>query len=135
MVDVVLETLREACAANSFNVYAYCFMPDHLHLELAGQTEQADLASMMRAFKGLAATRARGRGVRNLWQKGFYDHILRPGENENAVAWYIFNNPARKGLVADPRSWPHSGSWMFDWRKAIAPQENFVPPRKKIVGA
>ncbi len=72
-------------------------------------------------------------GIRGLWQKGLYDHVLRPGEDDNAVAWYIFNNPVRKNLVSDPRAWPHSGSWMCDWRKAVAPPEKFVPPWKRAV--
>jgi REP-associated tyrosine transposase len=130
VVQVVLQALREASRANLFGVYSYCFMPEHLHLELAGQSDHAQLAAMMRAFKGLASARAREGGIRNLWQKGFYDHVLRPRENENAVAWYIFNNPVRKNLIADPRSWPYSGSWMFDWKRAVAPPQPFVPPWK-----
>ena len=130
LVDVTLRALRESCVANAFDVYAYCFMPDHLHLELVGLSDRSNLATMMRAFKGSAVAKARVCGVHNLWQKGFYDHVLRPGEPENSVAWYIFNNPFRKNLVANPRDWPHSGSWMFDWRKAVAPPEELVPPWK-----
>ncbi len=46
------------------------------------------------------------------------------------MAWYIFNNPVRKGLVKDMREWPYSGLWMFDWKKAVAALEEFVPPWK-----
>lgn len=130
MVEVALWALRNASTAKGFDVYAYCFMPDHLHMELVGLSDRSDVAAMLRAFKGSTTARARALGVRNLWQKGFYDHVLRPGERENAVAWYIFNNPVRKGLVAEPTAWPHSGSWMFDWKRALAPREEFVPPWK-----
>jgi hypothetical protein len=63
-------------------------------------------------------------GLNDPLQKGFYDHILRPDDNADAVAWYIFNNPVRKGLVNDARDWPHSGSWMFDWKKAVTRRRN-----------
>ena len=130
LVGCVLAELEKACARHAFSVYAYCFMPDHIHLELVAAEDQSNLPEMLRDFKGHAAARARVIGIRDVWQKGYYDHVLRPGENENAVAWYIFNNPVRKNLVLDPRAWPHSGSWIFDWRKAVAPPQEFLPPWK-----
>jgi REP element-mobilizing transposase RayT len=75
------------------DVYAYCFMPDHLHLELVALTDDSDLIQMMKGFKGEGTSVGREAGTRNLWEKGFYDHILREDENAEAVAWYIFNNP------------------------------------------
>jgi putative transposase len=132
LVSTLLTELDQTCAQQNFSLYAYCFMPDHVRLELVGTDDQSNLPEMLREFKGHAAARARLTGVRGVWQKGYYDHVLRPGENEDAVAWYIFNNPVRKNLVSDPRAWPHTGSWMFDWRKAVAPSEEFVPPWKKI---
>jgi putative transposase len=130
LVGNLLDCLREKCRAETLDVYAYCFMPDHLHLELVGLSESSSLVALLKGFKGKATSIGRRDGIRNLWEKGFYDHVLREGENVNAVAWYIFNNPVRKGLAKDPRDWPYSGSWMFDWKKAVTPPEEFVPPWK-----
>jgi hypothetical protein len=33
----------------------------------------------------------------------------------------------RAGLAKTIGEWPFSGSWMFDWGKIAAPQEQFVP--------
>ncbi len=130
LVRVLLDLLREQCSICSFDVYAYCFMPDHLHLELVGLSGSSDAIMLLHDFKGIATSQARALDVRNLWEKGFHDHILRDDDDHNAVAWYIFNNPVRKGLVKDPRDWPYSGSWMFDWKKALAPIEQYNPPWK-----
>ena len=130
LVKRTLDLLRAQCSSHWFDVYAYCFMPNHLHLELAGLADGSDAIVLLHDFKGTATPAARALGVRNLWQKGFYDHILREGDDHNAVAWYIFNNPVRKGLVQDPRDWPYSGSWMFDWKKAVVPIEEYKPPWK-----
>lgn len=127
LVACLLDVLRGECTAHSMNVYAYCFMLDHLHLELVGLAEDADLIQTLKGFKGETTSVGRAVGIRNVWQKGYYDHILREDENADAVAWYIFNNPVRKGLVKDPRAWPYSGSWMFDWKKAVAPPKEFIP--------
>ena len=130
LVRSLLRLLRELCSVHSFDIYAYCFMPDHVHLEPVGLSESSDAIKLLHDFKGVATSHARALGVRNLWEKGFYDHILREDDDHNAVAWYIFNNPVRKGLVRDPRDWPYSGSWMFDWKKAMAPIKPYVPPWK-----
>ena len=130
LVGLLLDLFRAQCSSCSFNVYAYCFMPDHLHLELVGLSGNSDAISLLHDFKGNATSQARTLGIRNLWEKSFYDHILRDDDNHNAVAWYIFNNPVRKRLVKGPRDWPYSGSWMFDWKKAVAPIELYNPPWK-----
>jgi putative transposase len=105
-------------------------MPDHVHLELAGQSDDSDAIKLLHNFKGIATARARGFGLRTLWEKGFYDHILRDDDDHNAVAWYIFNNPVRKGLINNAREWPYSGSWMMDWKKAMSSIKPYVPPWK-----
>jgi putative transposase len=130
VVIVLLNILREQCSTCLFDVYAYCFMPDHLHLELVGLSGTSNAIKLLHDFKGVATSQARALGVRNLWEKSFYDHVLRADDDHNAVAWYIFNNPVRKGLVKDPRDWPYSGSWMFDWKKAVAPVDAYVPSWK-----
>lgn len=133
LVSLLLDVLRAECSAHSFGDYAFCFMPDHLHLELVGLSNESNLLAMLRDFKGRSAAQARAHGVVGLWQKGFYDHILRSGEELDAVAWYIFNNPVRAGLVEVMCEWPHSGSGMFDWKKLTAPAQGFVPPWKKVL--
>ena len=112
-VESVVSVLRTACKSHGFNVYAYCFMPDHLHLVVLGLSDTAGLPSFMQAFKSLAARETRNLGIAKLWQKGFYDHVLRDGESIDAAAAYAFLNPVRAGLVWRAEEWPYSGSFMF----------------------
>ena len=46
---------------------------------------------------------------KRLWQKSFYDHVVRKEENLNSVAEYIFNNPVRKGMVENYDDYPFLG--------------------------
>lgn len=73
---------------------------------------------------------ARDPNVRRLWQRSFYNHILRDGENENVVEGYIFANQVRKGLVEDAREWVYSSLWAFDRKMFMTPLDQFVPPWK-----
>jgi hypothetical protein len=43
-----------------------------------------------------------------IWQRGFFDHVLRSDESY-AEKWnYVRANPVRAGLVNDP-DWPYAG--------------------------
>ena len=76
-------------------------MPDHLHAIVACPREE-DLAKVVTAWKRFTAREA---GV--IWQRGFFDHRLRSDESLEEKARYIRMNPVRKGLVADPETWPY----------------------------
>ncbi|MGB7728104.1 MAG: transposase [Candidatus Acidiferrum sp.] len=118
LAGVILSSMEKAFRNSNFLIEAYCFMPDHCHILAAALSESSDLARAVRAFKGVPAPSARELGIRNLWQRGYYDHILRADESVNSVAAYIFGNPVRAGLVEDPHDWPFSGSFHLDWHVA-----------------
>jgi len=86
---------------------------------------------MVRAFKSLAAGAVRKIGMFDLWQKGYYDHVLRTGESMDSAAWYVFMNPVRAGLVGWVEEWGLSGSSAFELGKVVAPEESFVPDWKR----
>jgi putative transposase len=127
LVDALLVILKRTCSFHFFSVYAYCFMPDHLHLILVGESDSAHLVPAMQAFKSLATAAARKLGVFDLWQKGYYDHVLRSGESLDGAAWYVFMNPVRAGLARRVEDWPFSGSCAFEWKSVSPPAELFEP--------
>jgi putative transposase len=130
LVNAVLEVLRKVCSDHYFNVYAYCFMPDHLHLILASESDSAEVSPVVQAFKSLAAAAAGKMRVFDLWQKGYYDHVLRSGESLDAAAGYIFLNPVRAGSVRRGEEWPFSGSFVFEWKRVLPIGKSFDPPWK-----
>jgi putative transposase len=111
IVALGLERLREAAARTGFEVLAYCFMPEHLHL-LVRAVEEADLVAFVRLFKQLSGydyRRSTG-DPQVLWQTSYHDHVLRREEDTLAVARYVWGNPVRAGLADSPREYPYSGS-------------------------
>ncbi len=52
-----------------------------------------------------------------LWQKSYYDHVIRREEDIAVVARYIIGNPVRARLVKSATEYPFSGS--FAWGRAI----------------
>lgn len=131
LVRTLENAFNEACAAHCFNIYSYCFMPNHFHALLIGLNESADLLAAMRTFKGIAAARVRSVGITRLWQKGFYDHIVRGEESLNRVSWYILMNPVRAGFVDKASRWPFSHCALPGWKKELAPEDFYLPPWKQ----
>jgi putative transposase len=126
----LIEQIRQHSRSHGFAVHAYCVMPDHLHALVFGLGLSSDLLTFVTSLKQKAAYEFYGRFHRILWQKKFYDHILRAKESPERVAAYIWMNPIRKGLCKDVRDYPHSGSFTFDWKKAALPVQPWVPSWK-----
>lgn len=108
LVDECGEALREACYHHGFTVEAYCFMPDHLHLLLVGSDDSA-LVPCIKRFKQRTAYVYRRRTRLALWERSYYDHVLRSDEDIAVVADYIWDNPVRANLVQDRAGCPFSG--------------------------
>ena len=44
-----------------------------------------------------------------LWQREFFDHVLRSNESYSEKWAYVELNPIRAGLVQLPADWPYQG--------------------------
>ena len=90
---------------DNIKIDKYIIMPDHLHL-LVNITERhigRSLQDAMRFFKTMT-TNEYIKGVKNnallpfdkkLWQKSYYDHVIRNQGDYNETWEYIENNPAK----------------------------------------
>jgi putative transposase len=126
----VIKELHAQSIHHNFAVEAYCAMPDHFHILARGLNPTANLLNLVVDFKQQTAHNYRQKHGRELWQKKFYDHILRQGDPAESVANYIWQNPVRQGICADPREYPFSGSFIHDWKNLISPPEFWRPPWK-----
>ncbi|MBL7115427.1 MAG: hypothetical protein ISS35_06650 [Kiritimatiellae bacterium] len=77
-------------------------MPDHLHALMSFSLT----TGMMKSLGNWKHYTARMYGIR--WQRDFFDHRLRGDEAHIEKAYYIRQNPVRKGLVDDANDWPYA---------------------------
>jgi putative transposase len=108
-VEVLRSLLLGAADSHGFRIWAYCFMADHLHILVEGMRPDASLPEFIRVFKQRSSHVFRQRHGKALWQRSYYDHVLRKDEHIQAVARYILENPIRKGMIEDFRKFPFSG--------------------------
>lgn len=129
----VVQQAREWSARYGFLVHAYCLMPDHLHMLVAGTSTESNLLAFVELFKQKTAFAFRKSTGKVLWQFKYYDHILRKKEAPESVAWYIWLNPVRKGLCKHAQDYPYSGSFTSAGTRLLQgfPREDWAPPWKK----
>ena len=109
LVDVVWLQFSRQAEAHAFAVIAYCFTPDHLHLLVEGTSDAADLCSFVSTAKHRGAYAARKWIRGRLWQPGYYERVLREGDDALDVNRYILQNPVRAGLARSPGDYPFLG--------------------------
>lgn len=103
-----------------FIVYAYVVMPDHVHMLL--QPTKGNISQILQSLKlhssleinrhlnkshsGESAFAAMDDYGMFLWQKGFYDHVIRDDRDFRNHVEYIRHNPVKAGLVEKPEEYP-----------------------------
>jgi putative transposase len=125
-----IEALKRVTKAMGFLVHAYCLMPDHVHFLIEAQCTTSNLIKFVAQWKQSTGYAFRHELPRRFWQRRFYDHVLRRPEDCDAVAWYIWMNPVRKGIVAEASQYPFSGSFTVEWPKNPPANEPWMPPWK-----
>ena len=128
----VISILRECAAKGEFHLHAYCAMPDHLHFLAHGTHPVANLLEFVRIFKLRSAYDFKKTSGLRLWERSYYDHILRKADDLESVAGYIWANPIRAGLCVSPREYPFSGSNTIDWINSKKPCPEFTPPWRQL---
>ena len=114
--------LREAVAAtrrtHGFEICAFVVLPDHLHAVLRLPPGDNDFSTRWRLIKNRfaralpkverrSAVRV-ARNERGIWQRRFWEHLIRDESDYARHVEYCWINPLKHGLVARVREWPHS---------------------------
>ena len=89
----------------NINFDRYVIMPDHLHMiiTIRKRDPEVSIPSVMQYFKTIATNsyiRKVEVGIlppfnKKLWQKSYYDHVIRNQRDYNRIWEYIENNPTK----------------------------------------
>ena len=97
----------EQCLKQAENLYGVksepcVIMPNHIHFICTIDQPRATarvaptLGHIVGALKSLSANQCREKGLAGkLWQRGYYEHVIRNEEDFRQIWDYIENNPAR----------------------------------------
>lgn len=102
--------LGEGCAKAGTSIWAWCLMPNHVHLVLVPVREdglRAALGEAHRRYTRFVNLREDWRG--HLWQSRFASFPMDEAHLFACVR-YVELNPVRAGLVERPAHWPWSSA-------------------------
>lgn len=95
-----------------FKLYSYCIMPEHVHMIIQTLSKQYDISTIMKEIKGTFGREfnilIRKKG--NIWQRKFYDSVIRNNRDLIVKINYIFENPVRKNIVKNPTQYKFSSA-------------------------
>lgn len=139
-----------ACATHGFELLAFVFMPDHVHIVVRAVHPAARVSNLLQAIKRVVSYRTHlaiesrspeldrwlmhrergGRRTFRFWQPGpGYDrNLVWPESVRNSIR-YVHRNPVRKGIVEHPSEW----SWS-SWRQYAGYPDDDVLPRVTLFG-
>ena len=112
-----LKLMANACAEHDVAIWAWCLMPNHIHLLAVPERAESLANAVGRAhwrYTRMVNFRTRSRGY--LFQGRFFSCVLE-GDHAVACARYIEMNPVRAGLVQRPDRWRWSSARFHLGRK------------------
>jgi putative transposase len=135
------EAIDEARLKHDFALWAYVFMPEHVHVLIFPKRPQYDIAVTRKAIKEPVGRKAlkylraeapewlprlevkRGTQIEHcFWQAGGgYDRNAFEPETLLAMIEYIHANPVRRGLVERPELWKWSSSGWYEGKNPLRP--------------
>jgi putative transposase len=132
-IDVLRATVSVVRARHPFHIHGWVVLPEHLHCIIELPPNDSDFATRWRLIKmnfskampkteRLSAVRS-SRGERGIWQRRYWEHLIRDEADMQAHMDYVHFNPVKHGLVRRVADWPIStfhklvrqGVYSLDW--------------------
>ena len=129
-IDALRNAVAKTRKSHPFNIDAVVVLPDHLHAVWTLPAGNADFSTRWRLIKShfvkvLPKQERRSpvreaRGERGIWQRRFWEHLIRDESDYARHIEYCYINPVKHRLVTRARDWPHS-SFHRDVERGIFP--------------
>jgi putative transposase len=91
-------------------------MPDHVHFFCRPELDAKPLSEFVGFWKSYTSRKIQALGqprstpaATTLWQREFFDHVLRSAESYGEKWNYVRENPVRAGLVSTADEWKYAG--------------------------
>jgi REP element-mobilizing transposase RayT len=118
LVEDNFRQFGESCGLQSraprYELRAWVIMQNHVHvLFKVGAVSMSETIGAWKKHTGRLANRLLGKQGA-FWAEDYFDVFMRDAEHERQTGRYIENNPAKAGLVLDPKTWLWSSARLRD---------------------
>lgn len=112
------ESINRVKRSHAFKLDAMVVLPDHFHMLMTLPEDDQDFATRMMLIKaGFSrhmpkgehrSSSRRSKGERGIWQRRYWEHLIRDDEDYARHVDYIHFNPVKHGHASRAVDWPHS---------------------------
>ncbi|MCW1936438.1 transposase [Pseudomonas sp. MDMC_285] len=132
-IDLLRETVRATKTRHPFHIDAWVVLPEHMHCLWTLPLGDADFALRWKVIKfafskrllatEMLSVNQQNRRERGIWQRRYWEHLIRDEHDYQRHFDYIHYNPLKHGHVARLADWPYSsfhravaqGIYPADW--------------------
>ena len=102
--ELLLSVMREVKLSSGFAMHAYVILDDHFHwiITPVGPNFSAIMQSIKLRFVHRYKKAIGRKEQATLWQRRFWDHVIRNSEDLHRHMDYIHYNPVKHGYVSKP---------------------------------
>lgn len=132
-VNLLKDSFERVIRTYPFEIDSIVILPDHLHCIWTLAETDSDFSVRWRFIKA-NFTRNYVGGVKDgrIWQRRFWEHMIRNEADLNTHRDYIHYNPVKHGFVDSPAKWEHSSFKAFVG-KGMYPADWGDVPRKELL--
>ncbi len=122
-IGLLKNAFRYARDRHPFAMEAVVILPDHLHAIWTLPPGDSDFSTRWRLIKtefsrklplGEERTASRiSKGERGIWQRRYWEHLIRDDQDFARHVDYIHINPVKHGYAQQVADWPHSSFHRF----------------------
>jgi putative transposase len=129
-VSLLRSSIKKVMHKHPFRIDAFVLLPDHLHCVWTLPQQDSDFSTRWRLIKSnfsrnfdqntvgwveeriptieaFSASRLRKK-EKQIWQRRFWEHLIRKQQDLNRHIEYIHYNPVKHGLTKAPIEWTYS---------------------------
>ncbi len=111
-IDLFLLTLSKVNETIHFELLAYVVLPDHFHWLMKVDDPTGNFSKVLHSIKrNFTLNYKRAQGIQysiSVWQRGFWDHVIRDERDLENHFDYIHWNPIKHSYVSQPEDWLYS---------------------------
>lgn len=148
--DCLHAAIAQTREIEPFELREIMLLPDHLHFSIRLPPDDAEFSSRVSRIKttftrgwlergGIESPQSVSRSrqdYRGVWQKRFWEHVIRDGDDLAHCEEYIWFNPVKHGLCRCPHDWAWSsfhravreGRMPIDWCCVCDDRQRMHPP-------
>ena len=128
-IGILRDALRHVKSLHSFHIDAMVVLPDHFHLLMTLPPDDANFSTRIGAIKSMFSRQhpktelirvsRESKRERGIWQRRFWEHLIRDDRDYANHVDYIHINPVKHGYVQRAVDWPHSTIHRFIERGVV----------------